>query len=170
MPDCDQLSNANAKIFIVGEFNDSERIRLQLANRGYKCLFTFRELIDAAEALSLLQAELMVTNANLEELQNEYLIKLAKKHPLVIDVPIVAIDFDATTERGVATNTDTSGIRVDMTIQKNAFLTIENRLNSGANKVPNANNERIDAVHVAKMNLENRKKEQSLRLAFQRSC
>ena len=166
MPDC---NFKNRKIFIVGEPSESKKVHALMQQDGYRNLFTFRELSDAAEALSLLKAELIVTNANNQELRKDFLTKLSNKFHLVTDVPIVAVELEAIAQQPDITDlTADCGITIEFTNLEMATTAINLQLKSRTN---------LQSSSTLKCHLTKRKsnsssmeKEKSLRAVFQRSC
>ncbi len=161
-------SKKNSTIFVVGEPQEANSLRFQLAKQGFRKVYTFRELIDSSEALALLPADLIVADGRLPELNTAYLNQLSKKHPLVTGVTIVAVVCDRDTE---INSTISSNWEVDISIE----AVDRQQLAESIDQLLEIRQERLNhfstATQPKKVSVrEVVKKERSLRAAFQRSC
>ena len=156
----------SSKIFVVGEPQDANNLRFQLIKQGYRNVYTFRQLIDASEALTLMPADLVVADSQLPEFRIDYLDKLSKKHPLVTGVTVVAVVCEQNSEIGRTIFAKTaSEITVEAVYRQRLAESVDQLLEARIQRLNN-----LFSTGSSVPRAEFVEKEQSLRAAFQRRC
>lgn len=90
-----QAIDVKTNIFIIDdEPIASQVIELYLSQAGYENLHVFNQSVEAVEILSIVNADLILTDVNMPELGGKYLTKLVRKYPHLENTPVMVITSD----------------------------------------------------------------------------
>jgi len=88
-------SKFDANIFIIDDEPVAARvIELFLQKAGYQNLHVFTSSVEAMEILSIIKADLIITDVNMPELGGKYLTKLVRNTPMLQETPVIVVSSD----------------------------------------------------------------------------
>ena len=86
-----------ANIFIIDDEPVAAKvIELFLNQAGFDNLHVFTSSVEAMEILSVVQADLILTDVNMPELGGKFLTKLVRNSPVLKETPVIVITSDGT--------------------------------------------------------------------------
>jgi len=93
----DNSRSALANIFIIDDEPIAAKvIEMYLITGGFNNLHVFNNSVEAIDILSIVQADLIITDVNMPELGGKFLTKLVRNYPHLSATPVVVITSDET--------------------------------------------------------------------------